>query len=1089
MRTRVSCVLTPLVLLFSIRAHAQTEFGSITGSVVDSSDAPIPNVAVNMRNDQTTMTVAVRTGPDGNFASPPLRPGTYTLSVEVQGFRKVTRTLHLDIDQRARLNFVMEPGAVSETVTVAAESQLLETQTAALGNVRTTKAINDLPLNGRNFVQLFHIAAGVIPVGGGPTLGPSASNQTGLMGGAVNGSRPSNNDFRYDGIQSQDTDQNVLIFIPSPDAIQEFKVQTSAMDASFGRNGGATVNLIMKSGTNEYHGTAFEFLRNSALDAKNFFDSPSGPTPPFRLNQFGASFGGRIVRDRTFFFADYQGTRNRQAQTYLNTVPTDDFKRGDFSKLPLTLYDPATTRTAPAGQTGVIRDVFPGNRIPAERFNRAGKNLVDLYPAPNLPGIVNNYLYNPVRPADTNQMDARIDHRFRDTDNTFVRYSLSKLHAYNPSYLPAPALGNGPAFPGINNTMGQQVVLSHIHTFSPALVYEFRGGFSRLRISNETELQGTNLADKVGVPGINVEPRLSGIGSINVSGFRGLGQSDFNPTLKINNNFQYTHRLSYVNGKHSWKFGYELLRRQLNQFSPASPQGTFSFNGQFTQNPQRAAGTGSGIADMILGLQNSARLDIETIYGHRRWEHAWFANDDFRISNKLTLNLGLRYEITTPLTEVADRMGSLVPSLAFVYRVNTPQLPGHTVQATDFTNLAPRVGLAYQLTSKTVIRSGYGIFYSYPGIASGRLPSKSPPTAGNIAINNNTFDTDLTRVIPVSAGFPLLRPAIFDPTGSNFKYYPYNDPDAYVQQWNFNVQRELGRDTVLTAAYAGSRGEHLNVFPNINQPVPGAGPIASRRLYPLLANADGGHRAADSYYHSLQVTGEKRYAQGLSLLAAYTFSHSVDTASADTGGGPQDPRNLRADRGNSDFDIRQRFVLSWTYELPLGASRKFGSGMHGFTQHAFGGWQLNGIQTFMTGFRFTPSSAQNTLGAGSGGQRPDRIANGNLPSDERTLDRWFDIAAFRTPPPFTYGNAGRGILEGPGTKQVDLSVFKQFPLTQETRRLEFRAEFFNLFNTPQFNTPNASIGSTAAGRIDSAGEKMFFQRTSRQIQFALKLYF
>ena len=1072
--------------LLTFPALAQSEFGSVVGTITDSSDAPIAGASITIRNTDTSQTFTAVTGPGGAYTSPPLRPGAYVLSVEVQGFRTARRELRINVDQRALVDLKLEVGSLTESVTVVSDAQLLETQTAALGNVRTTKAINDLPLNGRNFVQLFHIATGVTPVGSGPTLSPTASNQGGVMGGAVNGARPSQNDFRYDGIQSQDTDQNILLFIPNPDAIQEFKVQTSAMDSTFGRSGGATVNLVYKSGSNEYHGSLFEFLRNSAFDAKNYFDSAKDPIPPFRQNQFGGTFGGRILRDRTFFFAAYQGTRNRQAQTYLNTVPLDAFKTGDFSALPLRLFDPATT--AASGST-TTRQPFGNNQIPLNRFDAAGRKLINLYPSPNLPGVVNNYLFNPSRESDTNQFDVRIDHRFSDKDNFFTRYSNSRMDAYNPSYLPAPALGNGPSYPGLNAQRAHQAVLSYNRTFSPTLIYEFRAGFSRLRLTNDTELAGTNLSNQVGIPGVNTEERLSGLGAISVSGYRGLGQSEFNPLLKVNNNWQYTHRFTKIAGSHTWKFGYELLRRQFNQFSPVAPMGTFSFNGQFTQNPASASGTGSGIADLALGLQNSGRLDIEAVYGQRRWEHSWFVNDDIRVTRKLTLNLGTRYEIVTPFTEVADRQGGLVPALGFVYRVNTPQFPGRTVNATDYTNIAPRVGIAYQLTTKTVIRTGYGIFYTFPGIASGRLASKSPPTAGNIAINNNTFATNMSTVIPISAGFPTARPSTFDPTNSNFKYSPYHDADAYVQQWNFNIQRELPANFVLTTAYAGSRGIHLYIFPNINQPVPGPGAINPRRLYPNLASADGVHKSADSWYHSLQLTAEKRYSQGLTFLAGYTYAKALDTAGGDNGGGPQSPWNIAAERGPADFDIRQRLVMSWTYELPFGRGRKFGSGVRGWQDQIIGGWNINGIQTFMTGFRFTPGSAQNTLGSGAGAQRPDRVGAGNLPSSQRTINAWFDVSAFRTPAPFLFGNAGRGILEGPGTKVVDVSVFKRFRLGKETRQLEYRAEFFNIANTPQFNNPNASIGSPAAGRIDSAGEKTFFQRTSRQIQMALKLYF
>ncbi len=1078
------------LLLAAACAFAQTEFGALVGTVADSSDAPIPRAQVTIRNTETGIQIALATSETGAYTSPPLRPGNYEVTAEVTGFKRLTKTIALDVNQRARVNFTMEVGQLTESVTVAAESALLETQSAALGNVRTTKAITELPLNGRNFVQLLHIAPGVTPVCGAPTMGPSASNQSGVVGGSVNGARVSNNDFRFDGIQSQDSDQNVLIFMPSPDAIQEFKVQTSAMDAAFGRNGGATINLVMKSGTNQFHGVLFEFLRNSALDAKNFFDSPRDKIPPFRMNQFGGTLGGPIKRNKTFFFADYQATRNRQAQTYVSTVPTVAFKSGNFTGLGLTLYDPATTRSDPSNPTGVIRDPFPGNTISAARNNPTGKNLVDLYPNPNLPGINNNFLYNPSRRADTDQGDVRIDHRFSDADSMFGRFSMSGLRAFNPSYMPAPALGAGPSYPGVNNQTSQQTVLTYNHTFSPATVYEARGGFSRLYLTNVGEMSGSNFSDKVGIPGVNVDSRFSGLGQFSVSGFRGLGEAGFVPVLKVTNNFQHTSLFNWIRGRHSFKFGYDLLRRQMNQSSAANPQGTFSFNGQFTQNPTRAAGTGSGMADMLLGWMNSATLDIEPMFGHRRWEHSWFVNDDVRLTSKLTLNVGLRYEITTPWTEVYDRMGSLVPELGFVYAVNTKELPGHTVMDTDYTNLGPRFGIAYSLTPKTVIRTGYGLFYSYPGMASGRLPSKTPPKAGNIAINNNTFATDLRTVKPISNGFPSARPDTFDPTNANFKFSPRGDPDAYLQQWNFNIQRSVAFDTVLTFAYVGSHGSHLFIFPNINQPIPGSAPIAQRRPFPRLANADGVHRAGDSNFHSFQFTGEKRFSHGFSLLTAYTYAHYIDNGGGDNGGGVQNPRNMRADRGNADSDIRHRMVLSWGYEPPFAPGKRILSGTHGIVKQIFAGWQLNGIQSYMTGQHFSPSSAQNTLGAGAGGQRPDRIRDGNLDPSQRTLQRWFDIGAFTTPAPFQFGNSARNVLEGPGTRMIDLSVFKHFALGKdERRRLEFRAEIFNVPNTPQFNPPNASIGSTGAGIISSAGDPVFFIRTSRQVQMALKLYF
>jgi Carboxypeptidase regulatory-like domain len=1086
-------VLFAMLALSAAGLLAQIEYGTIVGVVFDSSERAVPGAAVVIRNSGTGAVVTPTAGRAGEYTSPPLRPGSYTVTVQVSGFRQEVQSIRLEVNAHVRADFRLQVGSVSESITVAGQAVALDTQSAALGNVRTTQAINDLPLNGRDYVQLFTIATGVQPPMGntaGTLQTRGENNEIGIEGGSVNGGRGGSNDFRYDGIQSQDTDNDVLIVVPSVDAIQEFKVQTNAMDASFGRASGGTVNLVIKSGTNQFHGDAFEFLRNSALDAKNFFDSPTTKIPPFKMNEFGGSLGGPIRKDKTFFFVDYQGKRESQAQTFVSTLPTLAEQAGDFSGQSLRLYDPATTRSNPNNPTGVIRDPFPGNMIPSSRFNATGLNLMHLYPAPDLPGAVNNFLYNPILDLTLDQFDARVDHQINESNNVFGRYSFMQVSATNPGYLPVPAIGANPGYPGYSFTRGQQLALGYVHVFSSNAVYEFRGGWSRGHNTNHGFLEGTKYSDKIGIPGINIDPSITGLGGIVPTGYASLGEGSFEPLLKTANNYQYTHHFSYIRNKQTFHFGYELLRRQFNHYSPTNPEGSFSFNGQFTQNPASAGGTGNALADMLLGLESSAALSIQPETGLRRWEQSWFAQDDIRVTSKLTLNVGIRYEIVTPFTEEHDRLGSLVPALHNVFAVNTPQLPGHSVTNTNFLDFAPRFGFAYSLTPKTIIRSGYGIFYAFSGIASGRLMDATTPVAGALSITNNTTATDLSTVTLVSAGFPSTRPTYFDPTGQAFKYSPRNNPDPYMQQWNFNVQRDMGFDTVLTVGYVGSRGTHLYVFPNINQPIPGPGAAAPRRPYPNLADADGNSNEASSHYHSFQLTGEKRFSKGLSFLAAYTWSHAIDNASEDNGGGPQNAYNLGADTGNSDFDIRHRVVLSWTYQLPVGRGRRYLNGANGVADAIFGGWQMAGIETFMTGYTFNATQSQNTLGSGAGTQRPNCIADPNLSSSDRTLQRWFNLAAFQTPAPYTFGNCARNELVAPGTKQFDISLMKNFRLgTSEQRRLEFRGEFFNIFNTPQFNAPNATIGSAAAGTISSAGDTSFFQRTSRQIQFALKLYF
>jgi hypothetical protein len=1078
------------ILSASVGLFAQVETGAITGQVLDSTGAVVPEAEIRVVSIDTGVARTMMSDMQGNYSSPPLRPGRYRVEVTKLGFQRAVDELRLDVNQRVRVDIQLIVGEVTQTVMVSGSAALLSTESAAIGNVRGEREIQDLPLNGRNFVQLIHLVPGVNSAGGGTLYTYTGSNRQGVQGASVNGARPTNNNFLFDGIQSQDTDQNVLAFMPNVEAVQEFKVQTNAMDAQFGRNGGGTINLVLKSGTNQFHGSAFEFLRNSAMDAKNFFDQP-GKTPPFRMNQFGFTAGGPVVlpslydgRDRTFFFGSYQGRRIRQTQTFINTVPTAAFREGDFSAAPQRIFDPATTRPDPNQAGRFLRDPFPGNRIPSDRFNPTARNLIALYPQPNLQGVANNLFFDPVVENDTTQFDLRGDHHFRSGDQFFTRYSYSDTFVIQPGQLPAPAIGACCGRPGITNTRGQQIVLGYTKVLRPNLTYEFRGGFTRLAVDVRGFTQDRPLAQELGIPGVNVDPVLWGLPQITISGFTGLGEQDFVPFLKFHNNYQYIHSVVYNRGSHTIKTGFDMGRRQGNYLSPPGPLGLFSFSGQFTQNPAAAAGTGIAMSDFLLGVYQNARVDVQPKVGHRRWELFTYFQDDWKVTSRLTVNLGMRWEVVTPWTEVADRQSNFVLNLGNVFPVRSPEIPGRTITNRELNNIGPRVGIAYRLNAKTVVRTGYGLFYSFPGIATGRLPSQAPPFAGNIPINNNAFNYESARRI--SDGFPLDRPPIFDPTGRNFKYWVPNDNEAYMQQWNFNLQREFW-NSVFTAGYVASKGNKLYIFPNVNQAVPGSAPVAQRRPFPNLADGDGLSRLGNSSYHSLQLSFDRRLTAGLSLLGAYTWSHSIDDSSNDAGGGPQNVRNIRAERGSSDFDVRHRLVISSLYEIGLGRS------LRGVPAAFLKGWQMGGIATFQTGAPFTPAmvGGQNTLGSGVGSQRPDRLRDGTLSASERSIQRWFDVTAFAAPAPFTFGNSPRNASFGPGTKQVDFSAAKQFRLgsSDTAPTLQYRAEFFNLFNTPQFNNPNATIGSPQAGTITSAGDKILLVRTSRQIQMALVFRF
>jgi len=1071
--------------------YAQSESATIVGSVTDSTGAAMPGVTVTIRNTGTNATVAAQTAADGNFSSPPLQPGSYSASVEAQGFSKMIQNLTLDVDQHARIDFALKPGQVTESVTVEANAAVLETQSAELGNVRTTQAINDLPLNGRDFMVLTYLAPGASSTGSGYTMARGASNQLGVQGVSVNGIRNGDSTAYFDGIQSQDNEYGNMILLPPQDAIQEFKMQASGRDATTGRTGGAAVNLITKSGSNDYHGTAFEFLRNSAFDAKNYFDPKNLPIPAFHQNQFGGSLGGHIIRDKTFFFIDIQKSYTIQGQSYLQTVPSDLERGGNFTQLKTVIYDPYTT-------AGGTRQPFNNNTIPITEISSIGQAIVNLYPHQNLPGLASNWVYNPPRILSPIAGDARIDHRISDNDQLFVRYSNSTSgNIVNPGYFPA--YSGGPIFPGNYSSNGNQAVVGYTHVFSPTFLSEFRAGISRIDNTGINFNQGSKFMDQIGIPGIDGYGfQWQAIGVFAISGVDQVGGTGNIPFVKATTNKQTSYHFNWIHDKHSVKWGYDLFRRAMNTVQMGSPSGNFSFSGQWTQNPASPGGTGVGLADALLGLDASASMSIWQETGTRRWEHGLYVQDDYRVNNKLTLNLGIRYEITSPWTEIHNRMANFVPALGNVFPVGSSQVPQDTMYNANYADFGPRFGASYQLNSKTVIRGGLGVFYDFTSESVNSLGNNNAPFAGNLAITNTPGGLPSgSGFVPLSQGFLPYQPiGQFQTAGTSVSYFPRNDPDMMIMQRNVSIQRQLTSDTILTVAYVGTRGEHLTIYPNINQPVPGPGGAAARRLFPVFATITEISHGGDSYYNGLQVTADRRFSHGLAFLAAYSWGHSVDESSTTASGGVQNPLCLACDRGASDFDIRHSLVLSWSYELPLGKGKMFGKNWTGPMDMVFGGWKLNSIDTFQTGSPFSVNTATSTEGAGGGTQRANVIGNWHVSSP--SVLEWFNPAAFASPAAYTYGNSGRGIITGPGTKQVDMSLFKNIPLPwREGFRAEFRVEVFNLLNTPQFNNPNESgasataavVGIPTAGQINVAGNPAFFQRTSRQIQLALKFYF
>ncbi len=1073
-----------LFRLVSTAAFAQFEAASVVGTAQDQGGAVIPNVTVEITNLGTNVRRQTATNSRGVWTFVALEPGQYTVALKKSGFNNETRSFQLSVGQQLSLNITMIVGTKVETVTVNATGEMLETASSEIGNVRSTQQVVNLPLNSRNFTQLVLLAPGVVNHGQGTnSVNGGYSAGRGTNGSNINGNPSDLGDYLFDGIQSNDVDTNVLIFFPPVDAIQEFNVETSAAPAAYG--GAPTViNATFRSGTNNLHGALYEFVRNSDLDAKNYFDSHTAPIPPFHMNQFGANLSGPVVvprlfngKDKLFFFIDYEGKRQTQSQTYISTVPTAAFKTGDFSALKQVLTIPGTTTPLPNNQ---VQSIDP-----------TAATLVALFPAPNYGpagALVSNYLYNPILMNNIDQGDVRIDFH-TSVSSIFGRFSREDPTTFNPGYLPPPAIGGGPSYPGTTIAPGKQVVLGYGRSFGASKYYEARLGFSRLteHIIDEGSTLGNNIAEKYGIPNANVgssaanTAEAQGFTNLVITSNASLGDNAGSIT-KANNVWEFDQAFSWTHGKHNFKFGGSWGSARYAFISPSHPYGTMSFSGVYT---------GYGLADFLYGRPISSQLDVAPFFSMLRFRPNVYAEDSYRVTPKLTVTYGLRDSFYTPWHERSNRLACWDPDNGgslIVVGSGTGPCPGDTVTAGRYTNFAPRLGFAYSIDSKTVLRGGAGIFYSYETYNS-NPEVKNAPYNGSIIATNSSGAAGYAAASPISAGFPASRPTLFPTLGSAFQAYQWRNPNTSENEFNLNIQRQLTSHDVISVAYVGQTGVHILINPNINQPAPGAGAVASRRPFPSFASGTLNCYCANSSYNSLQVLYRYRVSSGFDFQGTYTYSHSIDSSSGSANlAGIQNPFNLRQYKGNSDFDTRHQAVLSWSYKLPFGSGMRFASDAHGIENAVIGGWQLNSIDSFATGSPFTPVMSTSLLNTGGSTQWPNRVGSGKLANP--SIKAWFNTTDFVSPGNYTYGNSRRNILFGPGTKQFDMSLFKEFPLGEnQARHLELRAETFNIFNTPQFNNPNSSIGNAADGTITSAGSPLLFQRASREIQLAAKLYF
>ncbi|MBI4910673.1 MAG: TonB-dependent receptor [Acidobacteria bacterium] len=1079
-----------LVVCFLIASTvwAQSSSGTIEGVVQDPTGAVVPGAQVRLIGSETGAIVReITTGAEGTFAAPLLRPMTYTVEATAAGFKKLVRSgIALRVDDVLNLRLSLDVGTATDSVTVTASAELLEQTTNTVGQVIDTRTMQQLPLNGRNYLQLGNLTAGTVP-----------NSRTRDQTFSAYGNRGLQNAFLLDGARNQNylrgLDNRARDAMrPSLEAVSEFKVQTSNYSAEYGASAGAVVTVVTRSGGNDLHGSGFEFLRNSAVDARDFFLPASATKPLFVEHQFGGSLGGRIVRNRAWWHAAYQRTHISQGNTSSGVVPQPAERNGIFG---IQVFDPLTTRANPAG-TGSIRDPFPNNTIPTNRFDRLGKSLIDRYPNPNQTGNI-NYFNNPLTGTRTHNATVRGDMRISDKDTLFARWSLDQA-----SFNALPLLPLGTQTGVVRDVPARSIGLGYTRILSTAIVNEVRFAYNHVGLTQDATQPLEDL-----IPGALAPTTKSSMPTINISGYAGIGARPANfdnvPVTKDSYVYNVSDNISIVHGKMTTKIGFDFQEIYAPTFATLDGRGSFGFTGVFTQNPQRRPGSGSSIADLLLGIPNNITVGTPSDANERTRNYYFYVQHDWNITPRFTLNAGLRYEITAPYWDDNGRLSNLVidsgSQLYGQYVIAGDSRVPRAIQSTDRNNFAPRLGFAYKGPRSTVIRGGAGIFYAQDeGFGVSQRMTNNPPFVGFGGYSIVSDQLNISSTIPLNQALPA-RPSAPDPktykldprNTAAIRSWPLRYTIPYVQQWNLNIQKEIVKNVVWEIGYVGNHGVKLYGAYEGNQPTPGPGAVNTRR--PLNSTTSGSILRVEpwvnSTYHGITTKLERRYANGVNFLAVYTFGRALDMQTSidlcdgctNSGGSGSivDARNRRLNYGLSDSHMGQRFVLSGLWELPFGNGRRFLT--QGPAARIAGGWALSGITTLSSGIPMTLNLNFDNANTGNVNW-PNRNAGGTL--DNPTVGRWFDTSAFAFPAQYVQGNAGRNILTGPPTVSTDVSLQRNFRLPiRDAGRLEFRAEAFNLFNTPQLGQPGVTLGNPAFGIIGGTA------RNNRQMQMGLKLLF
>jgi outer membrane receptor protein involved in Fe transport len=1025
-------------LFLTFLLNAQVNTGSVSGYLLDPTNRAIPSALVTLESKSQAVTRSTNTDTSGFYDFDGLAPADYKLSVNLRGFAPLTvEPVHVEVDRRVRFNLQASLATRGEKVVVNARTPQLNADSSEIGQVLTQQLIDGLPLNERDFLQLAFLLPGIAP----PVEGSQLSTR-GTFAMHANGGREENNNFLLDGVDNNDSDTRGYTLQPSVDAIQEFKISTSTYSAEYGAGSAGQVNIVTRSGSNQFHGTLYDYVRNRDLDARNFFDGSE--KPQFERNQFGGGVGGPLLRNSTFFYANYESLQQNQGLTQLGTVPTLAVRGGNLSSVG-GASDPFT---------GIP---FANGVIPSSRISPYAADVLALFPQPNLAGSSGNYLSNPIGTNQQNEGTIRLDRRVSDSSELTLRYTYGRQDLFEPF------AENQTELPGFGDYVydrGHNALINYQKTFGPRTVNSLIVGFNRTVRQVFGQNHDTDVNKLWGVSYLPTVPRDFGYPGISVSGYSRVGDVASLPIDRADNTYQLGDNLTFIRGAHSIKVGGSVRDLQLNGYVEVYDRGQVNFTGALS---------GSGIGDLLLGLPT---LGIKSQYTGpqtlRSKSWSGYIQDDWKVNRKLTLNLGVRYEYDTPATDPTNRMSTFDLKTGTTVQVGTNGVPRSGTESYSG-SFQPRVGFAWSPTEHTVVRGGYGTYYDSGMFVVNSSLYYNPPFF-TISVYFPSATSLITLANPFAASNGFVPPAALSFVDPTFK-------PGYAQDWNFNLQRDFAKLGVFSAAYVGSKGTHLPRSLDINQPLPGAAPLYLRAPYPAYSNILMTESGGNSEYQSLQFSFNRHISSRLTMIAAYTFSKSIDDTSAFLPTSvdqnfPQDSHNYALERSLSSYDMPQRGTVAFIYRIP-GAGR--------WTRN----FEVSSLITAESGQPFTPvlsydNSNTGNTGGNFGEDRPNVVHAPKLANP--SPQEWFDVSAFAIPAPYTWGNAGRNILRGPGLATVDFSLRRNFVL-REGMKLVAEGQSFNLLNRANFNQPDSIVDQTLTfGKIFSA-------RDPRQIQFALRLSF